>query len=108
MKDLAAQRCFNHPLREAVACCPECGRYFCRECVVEHDNRLLCASCIAKLLTPSRTGRFRLAGLMRLGQFLFGFMVLWLFFYYVGQALLSLPSSFHEGTVWQSSWWEAE
>ena len=49
-----------------------------------------------------------LAGLARLGQFLFGFMVLWLFFYYVGQALLSLPSSFHEGTVWQSSWWEAE
>jgi hypothetical protein len=108
MKDLAAQRCFNHPHREAVACCPECGRYFCRECVVEHDDRLLCASCIAKLLAPTRAGRFRLAGLVRLGQFLFGFMVLWLFFYYVGQALLSLPSSFHEGTVWRSPWREAE
>ena len=32
MNDLLYQRCFNHVLREAVARCPECLRYFCREC----------------------------------------------------------------------------
>ena len=44
MEDLVHQRCFNHMLREAVACCPECRRYFCRECVTEHEDKVLCAA----------------------------------------------------------------
>ncbi|MBT8374528.1 MAG: rhomboid family protein, partial [Deltaproteobacteria bacterium] len=35
MKDLALQRCNNHGQREAVARCPKCRRYFCRECITE-------------------------------------------------------------------------
>lgn len=41
-------RCANHDSREAVCRCPACGRAFCRECVTEHDELLLCASCIAR------------------------------------------------------------
>ena len=43
---LAQQLCWNHPGRGAVCRCPACQRSFCRECVSEHDARLLCAACI--------------------------------------------------------------
>ena len=105
MKDISQQRCFNHAQREAAARCPECGGYFCRECVTEHDDRVLCASCLARLLKASEAGVFHLRGLLRTGQFLCGGFVLWLFFYYLGQILLSLPTSFHEGTLWKGGWW---
>ena len=36
MSNLIHQRCSNHPGREAAVRCPECGRFFCRECVTEH------------------------------------------------------------------------
>jgi hypothetical protein len=44
---LAAQRCWTHAEREAVARCVSCRRFFCRECATEHDGRLLCVSCLA-------------------------------------------------------------
>ncbi|MCK5545241.1 MAG: hypothetical protein KAI35_08485, partial [Desulfobulbaceae bacterium] len=80
--------------------CPECGRFFCRECITEHKDRVLCASCLEKqhASRPIRTIRF--GGIVRIGQFLSGSIFLWLFFYYLGRILLSLPSSFHEGTLW--------
>ena len=30
-----------------------------------------------------------------------GILLLWIFFYYLGQALLLMPDEFHEGTLWQ-------
>ena len=108
MSELFTQRCLNHATREAVARCPACGRFFCRECVTEHDDRMICAPCLRALArTPERT-RARLARLARLGQCALGLLALWLFFYGVGRALLSIPSNFHEGTVWQQRWWEKE
>jgi len=104
MKDLSRQRCFNHKIREAVARCPECGRFFCRECIAEHEDRVLCASCLNKLIEASQARPIRFTWLMKWTQFLFGTMVLWMFFYYMGQILLSLPTSFHEGTLWQNGW----
>lgn len=44
---LLHKRCFNHAEREATARCPVCTRDFCRECVTEHDHRMLCRSCQA-------------------------------------------------------------
>jgi len=32
-----------------------------------------------------------------------GLLICWTFFYWLGRALLSTPSSFHEGTVWQKT-----
>ena len=49
---LARERCWNHAAREAVCRCPGCARFFCRECVTEHDARLLCASCVAGQAAP--------------------------------------------------------
>ncbi len=104
---LTAQRCYNHQRREAVARCPDCGRFFCRECVTEHEDRVLCTACLRKLTKKSRAGAFGFAILFRIGQCSFGLFLLWLAFYYLGRMLLALPADFHEGTLWQANWWEA-
>jgi len=101
MQTLAHQRCFNHTNREAVALCPQCGRYFCRECVTEHEDMVLCASCMQSQPATTPTAIAHSSLLAHVGQFLVGSIFLWLIFYYLGQILLSIPSSFHEGTIWQ-------
>ena len=99
MEELLHQRCFNHLLREAVARCPECHRYFCRECVTEHEDKVLCAACLGIRTDAGISRRDRFGGLARMVHLVLGGMLLWIFFYYLGQILLSLPSAFHEGTL---------
>ena len=108
MHDLAHQRCINHKFREAVARCPECRRYFCRECVTEHEDRVLCAACLGGKIDAGAAGLSPIGLLTRIIHLLLGGMFLWIFFYYLGQVLLSLPSSFHEGTLWQMEWWKPQ
>ena len=98
MADLARQRCANHAHREAAALCPGCRRYFCRECVTEHDDRVWCADCLAKLARPTLARRLRLAALFRLACLALGFFVLWMFFDFCGRTLLAIPSQYHDGT----------
>ena len=100
-RDLAYQRCAQHAEREAVARCPECRRFFCRECITEHDQRVLCAGCLKKLARPQLLKRPAFAGLVRVGQCALGLVLAWFFFYLIGEALLALPTSFHQGTLWQ-------
>ncbi len=104
MPGLLHQRCFNHADREAAARCPECSHFFCRECVTEHDDRVLCSACLKKLvrLPPPRT--VGLARLKRLGQFAAGLIVAWFFFFLVGEGLLRIPVAVHEGALWHISW----
>jgi hypothetical protein len=100
------QCCFNHAQREAVARCPQCGRYFCRECITEHDDRVICAACLRKLARVPLLRRRGFAGLIRLGQFLLGLLAAWFFFYLIGESLLAVPTSFHERTLWHVNWWD--
>ena len=102
MPDLAQQRCCHHAEREAVARCPGCSGYFCRECISEHDRRVLCADCLRKLARVPLLQRRGFAGVIRIGQFCLGLFLAWFCFYALGEALLALPDSFHEGTVWES------
>ena len=102
MPMLTDQRCLNHSFREAVARCPECRRFFCRECVTEHEDRLICAVCLRRLSRPAAARRVPWAGLLVTGEFAVGVLATWLFFYAVGRNLLAIPDSFHEGTVWKS------
>lgn len=98
--NIARERCSNHASREAVARCPECGRTFCRECISEHDGRVICAFCLKRLSTkPAR--RYRLARLVQLAQILIGVLLLWTSFYLLGKALLTIPSPFHEMAIGQ-------
>jgi len=100
MSSLAHQRCFHHSLREAVARCPECRQFYCRECVTEHDDRVICASCLTRLAGTETIKRSRVAWLSALVPCALGLLVAFLFFYFVGESLLLIPSSFHEGNVW--------
>ncbi|HEV2392245.1 MAG TPA: rhomboid family protein [Verrucomicrobiae bacterium] len=104
MPNLTQQRCLNHAEREAVARCPECAQYFCRECVTEHDERVLCAACLRRLARQPLTQGRGFAGVIRFIQCLLGLLLAWFFFYLVGESLLAVPDSFHEGTLWQSQW----
>ena len=107
MNDLSRQRCFNHAWREAVALCVECERYYCRECIIEHDDRMLCAPCLGKVTSGRAKRKARLALLSRACLFFVGFLTIWIFFYLLGRGLLALPSEFHEGALWQRSYWES-
>ena|SRR5437667_2946853 len=105
---VAHQRCFHHDLREAVARCPSCRNFFCRECITEHDDRVICAACLKKLRSSdeTRAGHF---GILRcLAQAVAGLMIASLFFYVIGQILLAVPSRFHEGTFWKEKLLEQE
>jgi hypothetical protein len=105
---LADRRCFNHARREAVARCPECGRFFCRECITEHDDRVVCAACLSKS-AGSQGGRVGLRRrLTRAVQFSLAFALIWLCFHCLGQALLSIPVDFHDGTLWRRAAWMSE
>jgi hypothetical protein len=92
--NLLDQRCLHHPLREAVAQCPSCKRFFCRECVTEHAGRIICASCVLALTGDTakiaRTARARWTITA-----LAGILIAWLVFYYLGLALARIPSRFH-------------
>ena len=109
MNELSQQRCFRHQHREAVVRCPDCRRYFCRECVTEHHDRMLCAHCLAHLSqNDQKRSRRWVGGFLMLAQGIFGFLLLWYAFYLAGLALLSIPHPFHEGTFWEANWWEPQ
>jgi hypothetical protein len=104
MSTLGFHYCFHHLEREAVAQCPDCKRVFCRECITEHEDRIICASCLQRLVraesgsTAPRSFSWAFVTVpMRITMAL---CVGWLCFYTVGRLLLSLPSEFHSGAVW--------
>ena len=103
MKPLLHQKCFNHALREAAARCPDCGRFFCRECVTEHADRVLCAACVRRQAREPLTRRTGFLMASRSAAALVGIFAAWFFFHLVGRLLVSLPESFHEGTLWRGS-----
>ncbi len=94
------RRCVRHAQREAAARCPACGGYFCRECVVDHGGRVLCARCLAKA-TAKRPEQSRvLDGVWRGLGLAVAVWVLWMTFYAGGQLLLRLPEETHAEREW--------
>jgi hypothetical protein len=102
MSDLAAERCRTHADREAAARCPECRRHFCRECVTEHEGRMVCAGCISRLLEPpAKEVQGRLSGPLRTAatrglRLAGGLLVAWISFYLFGQLLTLWGDPAHE------------
>lgn len=97
---LSHQKCFNHAHREAAARCLECSRFFCRECVTEHEGKVICAKCLEAQTHTATTSTGFGEYLVRLGVALCGLIVIWAVFYYLGEWLLESPSKFHDGTIW--------
>lgn len=96
------EHCLNHQIREAVARCPECEHFFCRECITEHDDRVICAACLKRVIQKLEIKHERFAGVVRIFQCMFGVLIAWVFFFVLGRLLLTIPDSFHEGTLWFS------
>jgi len=94
-----AQRCWNHEAREAVCRCPECGRSYCRECVTEHQARLLCAACLQKIERSAQSRRDR-RRLFPAALALAGILFAWLLFYGAGEALILFTSRLEQAS-WQ-------
>lgn len=96
------QRCWNHELREAVCRCPECGNSFCRECVTEHQSRLLCAACLRSLARArERTLPASRRALTAVVMALAGLTIAWVVFFAAGEAMLTLAVR-AEQTAWQN------
>jgi hypothetical protein len=93
MSALLHQRCFHHPGREAAARCASCKRFYCRECVTEHGQRMMCAACVARLGDAVAVKRSR--GVLWALSSTGGLLLAWLIFYYLGRGLANIPASFH-------------
>ena len=109
MDDLVHQRCCNHKYREAVARCPECSRFFCRECITEHGPTLLCAACLREEAFGETENRHsgsnlvaRIAALRPILHLTAAIFVLWIAFFAVGKVLLAIPTEMHDArpSVW--------
>ena len=98
MAALIHQRCLYHASREAVSLCLDCRHYFCRECVTEHSGKLICSSCLAKLVATvpaSKNSDWRYWSLWAFG----GLLLCWIVQYYLGWALTQIPSAIHQSKL---------
>jgi hypothetical protein len=91
---LLDRRCFNHAAREAAVRCPECARFYCRECVVEHLGRMICSGCVARAEAGGDASRFPMVRWSLLAAA--GFLLAWMIFYYLGVMFARIPSTFFE------------
>jgi hypothetical protein len=90
---LLLQRCFHHLDREAAARCLSCQRFYCRECVTEHEGRMICANCVSRLHMPS--SKQGSGNVLWTAGSTVGLLFAWLIFYYLGMGLARIPSTFH-------------
>ncbi len=102
---LLTQSCLHHAGRPAVARCPSCSQSYCRECVVEHDYKLICASCLARVAEAvtrpgKKPGRFPIAAVI---QFALALFAGWLIVQLVADIIMSLPSDIHDGLIWEQT-----
>jgi hypothetical protein len=95
-------KCRNHLVREVAAKCMGCSQWFCRECVTRLERKMYCADCLnQRIHKPAQKKRDWY--LVSTGiQLLLGLGGLWFTAYLTGKILVKIPSSFHEGTFWQT------
>jgi hypothetical protein len=94
--DLTLQRCLIHADRKAVARCPSCANYFCRECVTEHEGRFLCSNCLQRRSAPIEPAQRTVGRFAAAIGIIIGIAVAWFFFYVIGQLLILIPSNLHD------------
>src|SRR5580658_7076317 len=84
------QHCWNHEAREAACRCPACGRSYCRECVSEHEGRLLCAACLSAVVARSEQISGGFGKLAPPGMIAAGILLAWLIYWAAGAGLIGL------------------
>jgi hypothetical protein len=50
---LKSMNCAEHPSRDAISTCADCGNGVCIECSTELENGTLCSSCVENRLTDN-------------------------------------------------------
>lgn len=102
------QRCWNHEAREAACRCPACGRSYCRECVSEHEGRLLCAACLSEVTAGREPGSGRGRGLAPAAMIAAAILLAWLTYWVAGESIMAVirrmqqePKSGAGASVWQ-------
>lgn len=78
--------CYNHPLEQAVAQCPECNKSLCLECASRYAQPI-CAQCRKKLAKGSIRS------------------LLWTFFVFAGVFYLGYISNFAGLGKTENRWW---
>ncbi len=88
-----------------MARCVACAGGFCRECITEHEDRLYCGPCFARVVESrrraaggARTDWRRWRGAAATAGSL---LCLLAGFYLLGRVLAAIPPDFHDGTVWK-------
>ena len=94
--DLTLQRCLIHPDRKAIARCPACTNYFCRECITEHEGRFLCSNCLQRRSNPIESVNRTAGWFMAVIGMIVGLTVTWFFFYLIGRLLILIPPNLHD------------
>ncbi|MGA3240549.1 MAG: hypothetical protein ABSG03_30115 [Bryobacteraceae bacterium] len=102
------QRCWNHDAREAACRCPGCGRSYCRECVSEHEGRLLCAACLSVVTSGREPGGGRVGNLAPAAMIAAAILLAWLTYWVAGESVMAVirrmqqePNSGAGASVWQ-------
>jgi len=96
--ELTFQRCLNHPDREAIARCPSCANFFCRECVTEHTGKFLCSNCLQRSFVSAQADKRKAGWAGAILGMAIGLSVAWLFFYLIGRLLILIPANLHDLT----------
>lgn len=94
------QRCWNHESREAVCRCPLCGRSFCRECVTEHESRLLCAGCLKAAAQIAGPPRSRIRRAAPVWMTVAGVILAWATFFAAAESLVTITER-SESVAWR-------
>jgi hypothetical protein len=84
------QRCWNHEAREAASRCPACGRSYCRECVSEHEGRLLCAACLSGVTGGRGAGAGRVGKLAAAAMIAAAILLAWLTYWVAGESVMAV------------------
>jgi hypothetical protein len=84
------QRCWNHEAREAACRCPACGRNYCRECVSEHEGRLLCAACLSGVTAGREPSGGRWRKLAPAAMIAAAILLAWLTYWVAGESVMSV------------------
>ncbi len=98
MNSVAHAHCYHHGDREAVARCPQCDHFYCRECVSDYRGKALCADCLNETINPAaKTKRSITGAVWQLFVGASGLALAWFLFYLLASILLEIPHEFHEG-----------
>jgi hypothetical protein len=97
---LVALKCEVHAMREAAARCTVCSHHYCRECIQEHEGRMVCGNCLSlkSSLEPKHFAGFK-EMLVRLVMALASAALLWGAFWCIFTIGSLLPAEVYKSPV---------